>query len=100
MLDFGSLNLPRKRTHDIRRHLVLQIEDVGEVAIIAVGPDVNASLSMNELAGDAHPATCLAHAAFQHVAHAKVAGDCADINGPALVGKGAVARDDKERAEA
>jgi len=40
-----------------------------------------------------------AHAAFEHITHAELASDQLHIDCAALVGKGAVARDDKKTSE-
>src|SRR5690348_18177184 len=58
---------------DAGRHLVLQIEDVGQRAVEPVRPDVDARRGDYELPCDAHPAARLASAALQHVAHAELA---------------------------
>jgi hypothetical protein len=49
---------------------------------------------VDKLAGNAHPVAGLAHASFQHVAHAELATDLPHIDRLALVGEGRVARDD------
>ena len=42
----------------------------------------------------------LAHAAFEHVAHAELAADLLHVNRPALVGEARIARDDEQPAHA
>lgn len=59
-----------------------------------------AVLGVDELAGDAHAAAHLAHAAFQHVAHAEFAPDLLHIHRAALVGEARVPRDDEQPADA
>src|SRR5580704_7310576 len=73
------------RTRDADGDLVLKRENVAEIAIVAFGPEMFAGGRLNELAGDAHPAARFAHAALQHVAHAKLAPDLLDVDGAALV---------------
>ena len=53
--------------------LVLDGEDVGEVAVVALCPDVVAGRRVDKLRGDAQALAGLAHAAFEHVAHAELA---------------------------
>src|SRR5262249_34214002 len=76
--DLRSLELRRDRADDGLRHLILQLEDVAEGAIEAIGPDVAAGGRIDELSGNAH-ALRLAHAPFQHVAHTEVASDLSDV---------------------
>ena len=57
-------------------------------------------LRVDQLAGDPHPIARPADAALEDVAHAELAADLLDVDGFALVGKGAVASDDEQRLEA
>ena len=68
-LDLGQPQARFDRTGDAGRNLVLQLKNVVERAIEAVGPDVSAGRRVDQLAGDAHPIAGFAHAAFEHVAH-------------------------------
>jgi hypothetical protein len=77
--------------------LILERENVGEIAIVVLGPDVISGASINKLRRDAHPITGLAHAAFEHIAHAEFPSDLLHIDRAALVGEAGVARDDEER---
>src|SRR4030095_3217322 len=76
---------------------VLDAEDIGEVPVIAVGPDMAAGLSVDQLGGDAYPVARLAHAAFEHMADTQLLRDVAHIDRLALEREGGVARDDLER---
>ncbi len=53
--------------------LVLDGEDVGELAVVALGPDVAVGRGVDQLDGDAHPVAGLAHAALDHVLDAELA---------------------------
>ena len=55
---------------------------------------------VDELPGDAHAIAGLAHAAFEHVAHAELAADLLHVDRPALVGEGRIARDDEQPLDA
>ena len=50
-----------KSGDDLARHIVLHLEDVGELAIIALGPEVTAGHAVDQLRGDAHPLARLAY---------------------------------------
>src|SRR6516225_4766222 len=51
---------------------------------------------VDQLRGDAHATACLAHGAFEHIAHAEFAPDLLHIDGAAFVGEARVASDDEE----
>ena len=99
-LDLRPLELRRDRADDARGHLILQLEDIVERAFEAVRPEMRRGRSVDELPGDAHPVRRLAHAAFQHVAHAQFAADLPHVDRAALVGEAGVARDDEQPAHA
>ena len=71
--------------------LVLYREDVGEIAIVPLRPDVIPGLGLDELRGDADTITGLAHAAFEHIAHAELAPDLLHLDGLAPVGEARIA---------
>src|SRR6516164_557700 len=85
---------------DCRRHplgdLVLHREDVGKLAIVALRPDVVSDPSLDELCCDTDPIAGFADAAFENIVNAELTADLLHIDGAALVGKAAVARDDEE----
>ena len=95
-LDLGLLQLRRDRADHARGHLILQIEDVLELAIEVIGPQMRPARSIDQLRGDADPLRRLAHAAFEHVTHTQLATDLLHIDGPALVGKARIARDHEQ----
>ena len=55
-------------------------------------------VGVDQLAGDAHAVAGLAHAAFEHIAHAEFAADLLHIDRLALVGEARIAGDDEEPA--
>jgi hypothetical protein len=61
---------------------------------------MRASQRIDQLSGDAHPRSRLAHRAFEHIAHAELATDLLHVNRLALVGKGRYAGDHEEPADA
>ncbi len=86
-LYLSKLQFGCDRSDHARGHLFLQFEYVLEIAVIAFGPDVVAARCLDELGRDAHPVAHLAHAAFDHVLHAELAADLANIDRFALEGK-------------
>ena len=87
-------------TSDTCGHLVLKLEHIVQQAIEAVGPEMRAVCCIDQLRGDAHPTSGLAHAAFEHVANAELAADLLHIDGLAFVGKARSAGDDEKPADA
>src|SRR5438552_7186611 len=61
---------------------------------------MRAGFGIDQLRGDAHPVAALAHAAFEHIAHAEFAADLLHIDRLALVGEARIAGDDEEPADA
>ncbi len=57
---------------NVRSDLVLHRENVIQVAIVGLGPQVAILDGINELRRDAHPITGTPDAAFEHVAHAEL----------------------------
>jgi hypothetical protein len=86
--------LPRQP--DAIGDLILQLENVVERAVEAVGPDVRAGRCVDQLPGDAHPVAGFAHAAFEDEAHAKLLRHLFHADRPALVGEGRIAGDHKK----
>ena len=78
-LDFRPLELGRDRADDVRRHLILKLEDVLQRPIEPIGPDMSAILAIYELAGNAHFGCGFSHASLQHVAHTELASDLPDV---------------------
>ena len=52
---------------DRPRDLLLNGEDVGELAVVILGPDMRAVVGLDELRGDAHAVAGLAHRAFDEM---------------------------------
>src|SRR5215471_12663881 len=96
---FCRVQLGLDRRHDPFGDLVLHGEDVAEIAVVALGPNVIAGFRLDQLRGDPQPVAALADASFEHVAHAELASDLLHINRAAFVDEAAVACDDKEPPE-
>ena len=73
-----------QRTDELLRNLGLDREDVAQVAIVALRPQVVAVHRAHELRRDPHTLACLADAAFEHRAHTERAADLAHVGGAAL----------------
>src|SRR5665811_2077064 len=91
---FGLAQLDLKRGYDLAREFVLHGENIGEVTIEAVGPDMRTALCVDELAGNADAVARLAHPTSQPVTHAEFAADPLHVDRLALVGEARVAGDD------
>ncbi|MDE5444447.1 hypothetical protein GWG65_23965 [Bradyrhizobium sp. CSA207] len=76
---------------------VLHSENIGEIAVVALGPHMVAGSGLYQLRSDADPIAGLAHAAFEHIAHAEFASDLLHIDRSTLVGEGGVPGDDEQR---
>src|SRR6188472_3532680 len=63
-----------QRRDDRVRELVLEIEDVAEVAIVALSPEMKAGRSIDQLGIDPDAFSCSSGAAFQHVSDTQVFG--------------------------
>jgi len=88
------------RGDDPGRDLILQGEDVPQIPIKAVGPEVGAGLGLDQLGGDAHTVGGLAHAALDKVANAELAADLLHIGKPALVDEARLPGDHEQPAHA
>jgi hypothetical protein len=88
-----------ERRNDRLRDFVLQRENVVEVAVVALGPDVAASRAIDKLSSDPDTAARFAHAAFEQVAHLELPRDLRRIDVLALEREGGVARGDPERRD-
>ena len=85
--------------YNLLDHLVLRGENVGELAIEPLRPEVSARAGVDQLPGDAHAIAGFADAPFKHEAHAQVAPDLLHFDRSPLVGKGGVAGDDEQRRD-
>ena len=82
LLDLRQLRLDR--CGDLACHLLLDIEDIFELQVVFVGPQLLAIRSPDELRRYPHRVAALANAADHHVSHAKLLADFAGIHGSSL----------------
>jgi hypothetical protein len=71
-------------------------KNVGEVAVVTLGPDMLAGLRLDQLCSDAESVAGLAQAAFEHVTHAQFAPDLFHIDRAARGSEGRVGGDHKQ----
>jgi hypothetical protein len=60
---------------------------------------MRAGQGIDQLPGDAHLRSRLAHRAFQNIAHPQLAPDLFHVDGAAFVREGRIAGDDEEQAD-
>ena len=70
-VDLRLFQLRRYRSDDPGNELILQIEDVEQVTVKPICPQMTARLGFDELPGHAHTIARLAQATFQHVTDAE-----------------------------
>src|SRR6185437_17168802 len=85
---------------DARRHLVLKVEHVFDLALEAVGPEMRAGARIDELPGDAQAAAGLAHRAFEDIVDGELAPDLLHVDRLSLVGEARIARENEEPSDA
>lgn len=83
-----GVDLRLDRRDDALSDLVLHGEDVDQLAVVALGPEMTAGGGVVELRGDTHAIVHLAHAALDDVADAEFLGDLPEVDRAPLVGEG------------
>src|SRR6202040_1950191 len=86
-------------TGDADSDLVLELEDVLQRAVEAAGPEMRAGQGIDQLPGDAHLRSRLAHRAFEDIAHAELAADLLYVDRLAFISEARVAGDDEQPAD-
>src|SRR5689334_6356354 len=66
-------------------NLVLHRKNIGEIAVVSLGPNVVAGQRLDQLGSDTESIARLAYAAFEDIAHTKIASDLFNVDGTALV---------------
>src|SRR6516162_240352 len=90
-----ALQLDRQGADNARGDLILYREDVDELTVVALGPNMSAACRVDELSCYARPVTGAAHASFEHIFDAELAGNRRNIDRLTFVGEGRVASDHK-----
>src|SRR5437762_7863229 len=96
---FGLLQRRGYRAHDSHSHLVLQGENIFQLSLESISPEMRAARCIDQLPDNAHPARRLAHATFKEVPHPQLATDLLHIHRSASVSEARVPRDDKQRSK-
>ncbi len=78
------------------RDVVLDRENIGQITVVAFGPEMSAAQSIDQLGCDANPVAGFANAAFQGEPDTEFTAYVGNIERLALIGKGRVARDDEQ----
>jgi hypothetical protein len=94
---FSRQQFQFERVDDRFRNFILQREDVVQVAIVALGPQMAVGRALDQLCRDAHAVARFAHAALENMRDIELAGDLSDIDSLRLERERRVARDDGER---
>src|SRR6266446_1352904 len=74
-LAFGAGQRWLDRGGDTRGDVVLNREDVSQIAVVTLSPEMGTGGCIDQLAGDAHTLPGPAHATFEDIADTKVAAD-------------------------
>src|SRR6516165_2236931 len=74
-LAFGAGERRLDRGDHTRGDVVLHREDVSQIPVVTLGPEMGPGGCIDKLAADAHPLPRPAHAAFENIADAKLAAD-------------------------
>src|SRR5262249_2705230 len=95
-LDLGGLDIGLDGSGNSRRDFVLQGEDVAQVSLVAISPDVAAARRLDQLSRYSNAGASLPHAALDDIAHAELAADLPDVGRPGLVEETRMARDHEQ----
>src|SRR5262249_1470632 len=99
-LDLRALEPWLNGPHHPCGYLILELKYVLQGTIEAVRPNVSAGCRIDELSGEPHAISCLAHAPLEDVTHPEFGRELFHIDGPALVSEAGISRDDKQRPTA
>jgi hypothetical protein len=99
-LDLGHLDLRRDGGHDIAGDVLLKVEEVIELAVVALGPNMAPGLAVDQLGRDPDPFGGSADATFEDETNPELLGNPPHVDRLALVGEGRVAGDDEEARKA
>ena len=73
-----------QRLHDRLRDIILNREDILQLTVVALGPQVISISDVHQLRGDAELVPHLPYTALEHRRHLELAPDVADVFAPAL----------------
>src|SRR5439155_14238860 len=84
---------------DLLRHRALDLEEIRQVAVVAVGPHLAVVLRVDELHLDAHAVASALHATLEYVGDAQLLADVSQVTRALFVLEYGRARDDLEIAD-
>ena len=90
---FSADQLEVEGNGDLAGYLVLQREQILGIMVETLGPDMQAGLGIDQLGIDPDSLARAADAALQHIAHAELAADLANIERLLPIGQRRDARD-------
>ena len=73
-------------------------EDVSQIPVVTLGPEMGTGGCIDQLAADAHPLSGPAQATLEDIADTKVAADLLWVDGFSFIGECRIAGDDKKPA--
>jgi hypothetical protein len=82
-----------ERVDDPARDIVLDLENIGQIAVVTIAPEMSAAFRVDELRGDAHALAGPPDRAFEHGADTELPADGANVDRAALVGEARIAGD-------
>src|SRR6516165_2775623 len=97
-LAFGARQRRLDSGRDARSDVVLHREDISEVTVVSLSPEMGAGSNIDKLGADAHALPGSAYATFEDIADAKVAANLLEIDGFSFVGECGIASDDEKPA--
>ena len=84
-LELGIADFDLECGHDLLRDFGLQIEDVGQLAIVLLAPEVKSAGGVDQLGRDPNAPPGFANAALEHVANAQLAAHILNLDRLPLV---------------
>ena len=82
----GRQRFGRHRTDNVRRDFILYVEQVIDLPIVSIGPQLMFARNVYQLRRHAHAVAVFTHTASDHVAHIEFLGDT-DVDPPLLWGE-------------
>ena len=95
-LALGLAKLGLDCTHQRCGDFVLNGENIFQLAVVALGPDMVARQTVNQLRRDTNALAGLANTAFEHIGHAQCPGNFADVGRLPLIREAGIAGDYEE----
>src|SRR6516225_2840961 len=97
-LVFGAGQRRLDRCGDTRGDVVLHREDVSQIPVVTLGPEMGTGGCIDQLAADAHPLSGPAQATLEDIADSQVAADLLGVGGFSFVRKCGIAGDNEKPA--